>query len=361
MAKRRRIMRAFKIDELSAVDRPAQEGARVAIMKRDGGDDRRSEVAELLKRGRAVLTTAVDGHTHLVPLENHDGSEVASGTTSWQDEHHHPWVMLEDGTIVIGEVDGHTHAPDQTSKRRGDRQMADHNDQQTEAEKKAAKEKAALEKRLARAERLAELTDAEKAHHAALPEGEREAFLEKSADERREAVEAAKRAAEKRAADEDPVVYTTADGVAIRKSAGEAVAAIAKDHDALKKRNAELAAEAARAALEKRAETELAHLPGTVAQRAALLKAAESIEDEDDREAAVAALKAQNEAMAKAHETFGVTGASADPEPGSPESEIEKIAGDIQKREPKLTPEAAYAKALETPRGKALYTKSLQN
>jgi hypothetical protein len=36
---KRRIMRAFKLEEISAVDRPAQEGARMTIMKSREDDD----------------------------------------------------------------------------------------------------------------------------------------------------------------------------------------------------------------------------------------------------------------------------------------------------------------------------------
>ena len=38
MPPRKRIMREFRIDEISGVDNPAQEGARVAVMKRDDGE-----------------------------------------------------------------------------------------------------------------------------------------------------------------------------------------------------------------------------------------------------------------------------------------------------------------------------------
>jgi hypothetical protein len=34
----KRIMRKFKIDHISAVDRPAQEGAIMTLMKRDDGE-----------------------------------------------------------------------------------------------------------------------------------------------------------------------------------------------------------------------------------------------------------------------------------------------------------------------------------
>ena len=43
----KRIMRAFKISEVSAVDKPAQEGARMVIMKRDSAGDISSAVTEL--------------------------------------------------------------------------------------------------------------------------------------------------------------------------------------------------------------------------------------------------------------------------------------------------------------------------
>lgn len=42
-ARKRNIMRRFRIDEISAVDRPAQEAAKVAILKRDGRPVEESE------------------------------------------------------------------------------------------------------------------------------------------------------------------------------------------------------------------------------------------------------------------------------------------------------------------------------
>ena len=43
----RRIMRAFKINEISAVDRPAQSRARMVILKRDSGGDISAAAEEL--------------------------------------------------------------------------------------------------------------------------------------------------------------------------------------------------------------------------------------------------------------------------------------------------------------------------
>ncbi len=49
-------------------------------------------------------------------------------------------------------------------------------------------------------------------------------------------------------------------------------------------------------------------MPGTIEQRATLLKAAESIEDDTQREAAINALKASDTAMSGAWQTRGVPG-----------------------------------------------------
>lgn len=46
MSKTRRVMKEFRLDEISAVDRPAQAGARMTIMKRDYSQEQRDKMAE---------------------------------------------------------------------------------------------------------------------------------------------------------------------------------------------------------------------------------------------------------------------------------------------------------------------------
>jgi hypothetical protein len=53
-AKRRNIMRAFKLTEISAVDRPAQQGARAMIMKRDSLEDTMDDM-DLIEERAAEL------------------------------------------------------------------------------------------------------------------------------------------------------------------------------------------------------------------------------------------------------------------------------------------------------------------
>ena len=103
---KRRRMTAVKLDEISGVDTPAQEGALAEFAKR--------KAAAVQGIAKAALTTATDGHTHLV--SDYDGKgQLTNGTTSWsgsggyETQHTHDWVRTEDG-IVIGEAFGHTHA-----------------------------------------------------------------------------------------------------------------------------------------------------------------------------------------------------------------------------------------------------------
>lgn len=103
-----------------------------------------------------------------------------------------------------------------------------------------------------------------------------------------------------KALDEDPVEYTTIDGIELRKSAGAAFISMAKSNDDLRKRLDKSEGDRSQDRLEKRAEEVLAHLPGSVTDRAAMLKAIDGIEDPSQREAAMSALKAQNESMSKA-------------------------------------------------------------
>ncbi len=99
----RRIMRRFAIDELAAVDRPAQQGALAVIMKR--ADD------PVAKRTAVVLTSEAEGHAHALWLY----PETTGGETSYavsegaENGHSHPWAFTVSGGIEIGASEGHTH------------------------------------------------------------------------------------------------------------------------------------------------------------------------------------------------------------------------------------------------------------
>lgn len=360
--RKRRIMRALKINEISGVDVPAQEGAVAVIMKRD---DRPAQTAHIEKG--SALTTENDGHTHLVVLNGPpDGVELSSGETTWQDAHAHPWVRDGSGRVVIGSAHRadagvpHTHDVAVTSKVAPEDDRSDPQEEtMADDTKKTDAKIEELQAQLMRANSIASFNDAEKAHLATLKGPDADAFLAKSADDRVIVLEdVAKRAADAaaKAEGDDPVEYTTTDGIELRKSAGVAFIAMAKSNDALRKRLDESEDARDRAVLEKRAEADLAHIPGDLATRIEMLKAIDGIEDETKRGAALNALKAQNEAMGKAFVTIGNGGS---PVPGSASEQLDTLAKAHQEKHPDMTSEQAYAAVVETEAGQTLYAKSV--
>lgn len=366
---KKNIMRRFKIEEISGVDRPAQKEAKALIMKRDSSED-----DPLAKNMKAALTTEFEGHTHLVPLvypypyiENEGEIELErSGMTLYGHGHDHPWVLLENGDIVIGMANGHTHNIDVIGKQdtgllpeKGStdslNQSADNDEvtnmgkhNEAEGSKPTVEE---LQKELNKALKVAEMTDGQKAHYATLDGDVAENFLQKSAEDKEAELAAIKKAA----SDTDPVVYTTADGHQLRKSAGEVLISLAKSADAAKKENAELKKAQRQGELKKRAEDELQHLPGTVEVRAALLEAVDGITCEETRKAAGELLKSHNESLSGAYHTYGVEGSQKDE---SAEKQLETMAKAYAK-EHKVTEAAAYAAVTTTPEGSALYAKAV--
>lgn len=373
---KRRIMRSLKINEISAVDVPAQEGAVAVIMKRKdpagegSGDSPALQTAENLAKGSA-LTTPKEGHTHLIALTGHGGDELVAGTTSWQDDHNHPWVLNENGQVVIGMASSeagepHTHTIGEMSKLaeeeevlaagltgtvvpKEDKPMVDKT-AKTAEEQTAEIEK--LQAQVARSDSIAALNDAEKAHFETLKGDEAEEFLAKSADDRKVILSDLAKAA----TEEDPIVFTTKDGVELRKSHGAGFIAMAKSNDALREQVEKLTDAKSDAIYEKRAEDELAHIPGDIATRAAMLKAVDGIEDEAMRETALNALKAQSEALSKA---FIVAGNGGTPPAGSPEDKLQDLAKVHKEANPGVTIEQAYTAVLKTPEGGELYAKSV--
>lgn len=344
---KRRLMTKTRIDEISAVDFPAMEGARALLVKRregapegdgDGVDKCGEYVAPI-----TVVTTEENGHTHLLRIF---GSE-RGGETSFarapnsveETDHAHPWSMDAEGNVTIGSNDGHTHAVSQRAlvqsilalmKRAaknsepmpelapelldlvkvGRTYPEDEEDDGDPMTTKTANpdtnagEVEKLRAELSVAKALAALTDAEKAFHQALPEGDRAGFLAKSADERKAMIDAAAR----KASDADPVVYVSpVTKREFRRSAGEDVIDLAKRADASEERARKADERALDERCEKRAGTELARYPGEIAVRAAIVKALEGIPDASVRKAAFESIAAGNAALGGTFEKRGST------------------------------------------------------
>ena len=363
---RKRVMQEFRIDEISSVDNPAQEGARVVLMKRAEPLDTsglENEVKHEVQKGMGgladLLTSEEEGHQHGISVSRCEGEiEYYVSYGSGPDDeggHSHPLARSDDG-YVLGVVAGHTHTIDQETisqavlalvtkndAAKGEEAMTEKTENQPTVEE--------LQTQLVRTQAVVALNTEERAHFDALSEEAQTAFLAKSADGRKTEIEAIAKAEH----DANPVVYTTADGTEFRKSDDPRNIAMAKRLDATEKENATLKAKDEQAALEKRAETELPHLPGEVKTRAAMLKAIDGIEDTAQREAAHNVLRAQNETLAKAFETHGHGGQS---EPGSPDDQLDKLAKAHAEKE-SMSYQAAYADVLTSPEGRALYAKTV--
>ena len=365
--KKKRIMRTFKINEISGVDVPAQQGARVTIMKRaepgqKDDDAKKRMYGDLVQ----LLTSETEGHQHGIKMNVYDDGDIsvyvmrALGDGA-ESEHDHPIVRNQDNAYQMGVVAGHTHEIDSaalgalilnlvTTKGKG--VDMDGKDKNTEL---SVENFAALQKRLDRAEQVMKLVGDDRTHFDGLKEEGQTAFLEKSAEDRATEIAAAKAALEG-----DPVVYTTTDGVELRKSVGPLFISLAKSNDKVAKENKALLERLENAELLKRVEKEFKHLPGTAEERAELIKAVESIPDETKRTAAMNAMKSQNDALKGITETLGTSaGITIDPEDDSPDSELEKLAQAYAK-EHKVTEAVGFAKVTETGRGAELYAKMVE-
>ena len=357
----KRIVQEFRIDEISGVDSPAQEGARVAIMKRAEALVETPPIGKGMGDLADLLTGEEDGHQHGVNVDRYEDKSTFRVTAAIAPDadhsHDHPIARSSDGQYVLGMVAGHTHEIDQESmsravlalmtKSEGDETMTD------EAHKGANVQPTLeeLQAQLTRAHAVVGLTSEERSHFDALPEEARTAFLAKSASDRGNEMKAVAKADPAN----DPVVYKTADGVALRKSAGEALIEMAKRTDAIAKENADLRAEREQNALEKRAEAEIPHLPGDVKAHAVMLKAIDGIEDDAQRETARKALKVADAAMSAA---FKANGHGGQPPPGTADDALDGLAK-AQAKEHGGSYEAAYADVLKSAEGRALYAETL--
>lgn len=289
----------MQLVELAAVKAGAQD-AQGSVVLKSAVD--RSE-ANVRVQKKSALTTSAAGHTHLL----YGVDDAMAGTTSYESTyvageprdhytgHCHPWLRGEDGAITVGEAMGHTHAIDALSvmlekSAEGNSTAAPVVSTVTDMDLET------LKKQLAAAIAFGALTDAEKAHHNALPEHERETFVGKSATDRAAVVKAA-----------HEVVYTCSDGTVVLKSHGDLALSQAKRADkAIELANVEKAAREL-TELKKRATETLGMFPGDEGGAVALLKAAEGISDEKLRGEAVQALKAANAAFVQLAKASGVS------------------------------------------------------
>lgn len=317
MTKKRHIIKDLSLSEISGVTIPAQSHALVSIMK--------SEPCELTK----YLTTDDGAKTFdaFIADEQKQRRRNAVHESLWE-----PMGALRD-TIVsirldetldelarsarIDEAVSQFSAfvnPDTSqhlSKHANNSNvllevLTKYEESMSEEAVKKAKELEAqvaeLTKSLAVAESLAKMSDKERAFMSTLDDEAAEEFRAAAKEKRDQLMNKAASADE---------VFKSVDGMEIRKSAvGPAFDILKAQDEALRVTRAELAKQADRAQtveLTKRADEELANLPGETVAKVAVLKMVAGA-DEATRDALTAMLKAGNAALAKGFETFGMSG-----------------------------------------------------
>lgn len=325
IVKKRQKMKKFRIDELSSVNRPAQAPAKSVIMKRDDEDGNKIEKIGWI----TVVTSADDGHGHtleLWPGDDKSGhTDFAVGVGEDAEEHRHAWVIDDEGQIQVIMNAGHLHAVERDIVVSAVVAMVQKQDLDEETLEKIQKNfpelnaipnqediqmDEELKKANERLESIVALSAEHRAHFDTIEKAEdQDAFLAKSADERELLVKPVEKTEEPKPEiekNEDPdVVYTAKDGTVFTKSDDPRLVAAIVEKDSKDAEIAALKLEKSDNEFEKRAETELANLPGTVKQRAELLKSVESIENPEHREAALKALKAGNSASEDLTKSLG--------------------------------------------------------
>jgi len=298
-------LKKLRISAFAGVDTPAQEPAVVKLLKRD------SNTGLNLKKG-AVLTTSVAGHAHLISTADGQG-ELSSGFTTWDDSgHQHPWTRLTSGTIQIGDSVGHTHAVAQFEENEMNQDGTQ--DQPTTT-----------------AQTQPEVPGSGPGQGAGMGQGVPGGGQGHGQGQ----------GLNLRAPVQEDEVVDVGGGVTVSKSVDPVAYKLALEVQDLKKR-------AADEMLEKRALVELAHLPGSAADRALLLKAA------DSSPGTLEVLRAADALFAK---SFAPVGTAETPTTDSPAEALQKMVSDHAKAA-SLSMAAAYSAVLATPEGRALYDKA---
>ena len=370
--KRRKIMVAFKLNEISAVDTPAQEGARMVLMKRH--DETEKGYSDLVD----VFTSSVDGHQHGIRVrEGYDGEcariEVSYATGEESESHDHQVMRGPDGGLVLSENAGHTHALDADLVQQALLTMMigkvqetpvdpggsadDVGTQSTEdamTDKIAADHAAELQKRdatIANLQLVIGLSPEHRAYYDSLPLAKREDFLTSTDAAKAAFIEAAKAA--------NPVVYTAADGTEYRKSDDPRLVKMAEERDADRKEAAAMRLETENVRFEKTADELLGLLPGEKAEKIALVRAVAKIDDEPTRAGVHKLLAAANKICTMAMTTIGKAAPVA-VDSASAESVLQAEIRKLREADPNLSEAQATSKLMDTAAGQALY-KAYQN
>lgn len=354
---KKRIMREFALDEISAVTVPAQTGAKMVLMKRAAGEGEpqkrdisklsADEIAALVLKGECALTNEVNGHSHLIDLDTYT-RERGGGFTStcWCEggsDHSHPFVVSEGGKITIGMAQGHTHEvmTADAVKAAAGAPVSD-STQETDMD----------QKELAKLQALAVMTDAQKDYFGKLSSADAEAFIAASPTDRAALVT--------KAAGPDPVVYKSRSGAEYRASIDPQVLSAVKEADA-----AMAALEVEKAARFDAQAVDLAkswtHMGEPLEEKIVKAKAILSA-PEVAQKAALDAIEAHRKAVEPFFTSHGTRAGSSASNIGKADSaeaeeELNKMANDHAAQH-NVSYEVAFDAVLQTRKGGQLYSKA---
>lgn len=350
-----RILHKFKMNEISSVDRPAQKGAKMVLMKRDSLELAKGAFVDALQELRLENTVreALDGLwetqaalreavTEIVECPEEYPDQQAAITQALAEFSAEVRAMVAAAAKPISDVadGGEPPSDDGTSKR--ETQSPEEGMMKTQEE--LTTELELVTKQLAKAESYGRLTDIEKAHFNSLPTIDQDLFIKMDTGARANALE--------KAAASNPVVYTTSDGTEFRKNDDPRLISMAKQADENLKVAKAAQDKADTMEFEKRANDELGNLPGDKAAKIALLKAINGITDETIRTGVSQLIKAGNDGLAAAFNTHG----TMTPADGSAEHQLDSLAKAYAAAN-NVTFAKAYDEVLKTDEGAALYAK----
>lgn len=366
----KRILHKFRLNEISAVDRMAQEGAKMVLMKRDDSEDiakgafidavAAMEAREVVRELWHDLWESEDAMYDAIQMIVNNPErypDVQSSIIEALDEYSAKVQeqAAEAAAAVPSEGDGVSSDPNDPTMK-SDHPEGDNDNPLNPKEDPMSKtteptvesltvELTAAQGKLAKSEAYGKLNDAEKSYYDNLPDSERDEFLKFDGDHRAQVL--------KKAAAEDPVIYTSEDGEEFHKSDDPRLVKMAKRADADRKQAREDRERAENMEFAKRAEDELGHLTGGEDAKVSLLKAINGIKDEDVRKEISQMLKAADDAASPAFDTRGTT----DVAKGDAEEQLNDLAKAYSEKHD-MPFAKAYNEVLKTDEGSRLYTET---
>jgi hypothetical protein len=380
-------MRRFSIREISMVDRPAQALARATIMKREdyekefgvgdmvrwnsSGGRAEGRIERIIRSGQIdvpgssfTINGSEDNPAALIrlfrdgePTDTRVGHRFSALEMNKMDREELKRAIKEmdmddekacrDMARRLKEAGAEDMAPKGSMlERLMNKDSGDQGEEEaTVADQESVDKRIAeLEAQLAKQESILALSAEAREFYDTLEGDDQEAFLQKSIEDQEAFVKAYQEDLE------GDVVYKALDGTVFTSNDDERLVAMAKRADAAEKAASEERAKLEKAELTKRAESELANLPGDTETKVDLLKAV------GDNEKILEILKSANETAGLALDETGQSGAEAPSKDakGDAQKRLDELAK-ARAEADKIDYHKAYNLVLKTEEGRNLY------